>query len=672
MSANRTLPLKPAEQQALQNALTGAAERIHAGDLDAAAKLLQASQLALKNPVGMNILGDIRLRQGNPREALRAFESAVKLAPAFPEAHCNRGVALQELGRLDEALAAEDKALRHRPGFATAHYNRGNILRDLGRLDEAIAAYDRAVKAKPALAEARLNRGMALIEKNRLLEALADFRQAVSVKPDLVAALIGQATVHRKLGQKKEALAAIEAALKIEPDDPELSILKSRLLVSMARYQPALEIIDRLLATAADNPIAHTARASVLCRLKRFDEALAATDRAIAIAPKDPEAHAARAVTLSELGRVEEQLDALKIAEELGAANADFHHARATALADFGDLAEAAAAFEQAIALDPDSPVVHHHYGMLLLLAGDFERGWRELEWRLKDVDYKDIDRKAVAPDWRGESLDGKKILVKHEQGHGDNIQFARFLPALTALNAKVTLTVAASLNAIFHRAFPEIDVTNAIGMRRGFDYQVALMSLPQALATGAETLSQSVPYLCADEALVAKWRQRLGGDGLKVGIAWQGNPKYGRDRFRSIPLARYQPLAAVPGVRLISVQAINGLDQLDRLPPGMTVESFGAEVGFNPDGIDEVAAIMANLDLVVSSDTVTIHLAGALGRPAWVALRDRPDWRWRDAGDATPWYPTVRLFRQPRHGDWESVFSAIAEALREEIRRKG
>jgi hypothetical protein len=220
-------------------------------------------------------------------------------------------------------------------------------------------------------------------------------------------------------------------------------------------------------------------------------------------------------------------------------------------------------------------------------------------------------------------------------------------------------------LQAVARRALPGVDIADSVGLRSGFDYQISLMSLPHVLKTTAETLPGEVPYLAAEPAYVAKWRERLGADGFKVGIVWQGNPDYPRDRYRSIALRHFAPLASVPGIRLISLQAFNGLDQLDALPEGMTVETLGEEIG-RPEGFDNLAGVMANLDLIVTSDTSAAHFAGALGRPVWVALRCRPDWRWMERRDDSPWYPTMRLFRQKTHGDWDGVFAEIAAELGE------
>ncbi len=243
MSPNRLKLKGAADQQALRKALDDAIAHIAADRLDEAVRVLEANRQALKTPVGFNILGDVRLRQGNPREALKAFDAAVKLAPSFPEAHANRGVALQEMGRLDEALAAEERALGHRPDYATAHFNRGNILKQMQRFDEAIAAYDKALKDRPGLVEARLNRGAALMETNRTAEALADFQEARKLAPDLIGAYLGQAKALGALGRKPEALAILESALAVAPDDPDVRDLKHDLT------NEALTVADMRLAS---------------------------------------------------------------------------------------------------------------------------------------------------------------------------------------------------------------------------------------------------------------------------------------------------------------------------------------------------------------------------------------------------------------------------------------
>lgn len=667
MKTNFLLPNKGLSQKATaaQKPLMAAIAAIGAGHYDQAIGLLKSERgAALKTPVGQNVLGDAFLKQGDPAEALKAFDAAIRLTPGMPEAHCNRGVALQELGRLDDALAAEDRSLALRPEYAMAHYNRGNVLKAMERLEDAVAAYDRSLRLKPDFADAHLNRGLALLGLDRALEALASFDRALALRPRNVAAQVGRAGCFRELHQHIQALAAIDAALALEPDNLDTATMRCGILIAMEQFEDALSGADALIVRHTDASTAHIARANALQKLKRFDESLAAADEAVRRAPQAHAGHTARGIALVELGRLEEGLAALNAARDFGAADASFHEWRGVALAGYGDIEEALTELNLAVEIDPENPTGRYNRAMARLASGDLAGGFADAEWRLKlpENRSKTVD---VAPLWRGEELQGKKLLITTEQGHGDTIQFVRYLPLVEETGAEITFLAQGALRRLLEANFPDVDVIDDLGFRSGFDHQISVMSLAHIFGTSLATIPQNVPYLRADPARVAKWKMRL-GDGFKVGIAWQGNPKYGRDRDRSIRLAEFAPLAAVKGARFISLQAYGGIGQLATPPPGMTIETLGEEIVNNPDGFREVAAVMENLDLLVMSDTGPAHLAGALGRPIWVALMEKPDWRWMRAGDVSPWYPTMRLFRQRRAGDWPQVFSDIAAALRE------
>ena len=655
-----------AAESALTSALSAAVAHIQAGRLDQAAAVLQASGgAALKIPVGRNIMGDIRLKQGRPRDALREFDAAIGMVRTFPEAHSNRGVALQELGRLDDALAAEDRALALRPNYSTAHFNRGNILRDLGRADEAIAAYGLALRAQPAYPEALVNRGMILLGQRKGVDALNDFRRALALRPGYVAAYVGAAGAHNRLKQVPEALAEIDKALAIDPGSRDALMAKAGILREGTRAEEALAIADAVLASNPADATAHILRSYMLAKLKRFDDALVAADAAVAIAPKDAEAHLARAMALAKLGRLDEVWQTLDLAERLGASGAVLHRTRSVVLSDLGRLEEALVAYDRTIAEDPDDVSSRYYRSFVLLALGDYEEGWAEHEWRLKRPEFPRPELLKVAPPWKGDDVNGKKVLLYSEQGAGDTIQFVRYARLVAARGARVSIVVHESLRRLFAANFLDMDISNEIGMRTGFDYQAPLMSLAHILATSTEeAIPRDVPYLVADPERVAKWGARLGREGFKVGISWKGNSEYPADSTRSIPLSHFAPLARVPGVRLISVQALYGLDQLQNLPSGMAVETLGEELVNNPDGFREMAAVMANLDLMIVSDSAPAHLAGALGRPVWVALSRQPDWRWLIDRADSPWYPTMRLFRQTTAGDWAGVFEAIGAEL--------
>ncbi len=645
-------------------AFADAVAMVGAGRYAEALATLSAAGL-LKTANGQAVAGDIYIKQGKPGEALKAFDTAVRLAPTEASPYANRGVALLELGRLDEALAAFDRALRMRPEYAGAHFNRGNVLKAMGRPADAVTAYTRAARAQPDFAEVHLQRGLALTELKRWPEALQDFSRALRFQPAWAAAHVGRGVVHREMGQFDEAFAAVESALAIDGKDRDAMRLRADLFYESERYADAVSAADALLVLDPADTGALAERARSLLKLVRPQEALAAVERIVELAPDKHEAYVIKAAILGEMGRYEESLATIEEARQRGAPEGEYRRVRAIANATLGDPADALADFEVALAANPGALPTYANRAFLRLVTGDWPGGWDDNEWRLKQPAHQHNLYLKQAPKWLGEDLSGKRLLLYAEQGLGDTLQFVRYVPRLQAMGATITLIVPEPLVALFAANFPTADVAAAIGTRTGFAYQASLMSLPAILRDTLETVPHDVPYLVADDERVAKWRARVGGRGFRVGIIWQGGKTYLRDAARSMPLRQFAPLAAVPGVQLISVQAQVGLEQLDDLPAGMAVERFGAEIENNPDGFREMAALMANLDLLVMSDTGPTHLAGALGRPVWVALPRHPDWRWMRGRQDSPWYPTMRLFRQETAGDWDGVFARIADALR-------
>ncbi len=440
-----------------------------------------------------------------------------------------------------------------------------------------------------------------------------------------------------------------------------------------ARLDEASAVLQSAGGIALKNHMGRTLMGNVRLRQGRLEEALSEYDAAIAMFPGFADAHIMRGQALCDLCHYEEAERALDLAERLGAKTTQLLRGRAAIWPGMGRLAEALSAVDAVLAQDPEDAEAHYGRCLVLLRMGRFGEGWAEYEWRLKQPEFARPDLIDLAPFWRGEDVADKKVLLYSEQGAGDAIQIVRYAPLVAARGARVSMVVHQSLRRLFADSFPEMDVSDDVGERTGFDYQVPLMSLPHVLKTNTEAaIPRDVPYLAADPERVAKWTARLGRDGFKVGIGWQGNAKFSGDRFRSIPLRAFAPLAAVPGVRLISLQALWGLDQLASLPEGMTVETLGEELVNNPDGFREMAAIMANLDLMIVSDSAPAHLAGALGLPVWVALTRYADWRWFAGRSDSPWYPTMRLFRQKTVGDWAGLFGDIAAKLAGEIAARG
>ncbi|HLY06405.1 MAG TPA: tetratricopeptide repeat-containing glycosyltransferase family protein, partial [Rhizomicrobium sp.] len=400
--------------------------------------------------------------------------------------------------------------------------------------------------------------------------------------------------------------------------------------------------------------------------LKRWDEAVHSYDRAVAIRADFAEAWSNRSNALRNLGRAGEALESSKRAMALRSDLANVHTTRGNALKDLKRIPEAIESYDRAIKIDPESVDAHWNKSLSVLLSGDLAEGWRLYEWRKRAFDAANI-HPGIQCVWSGrESLDKRTLLIwADEQGLGDTIQFCRYAALARQRCERVILAVQDRLVALLCSIGENIEVVKISSAVRDADFQIALLSMPLAFQTTLHNIPARVPYLAAEGARVALWRARLGDDGFKVGICWRASPARNADTDKSLPLRSFARIAAVPGVRLISLQKHDGLAELQNLPADMRVETL--EDGFD-DGDDaflDTAAVMENLDLVIAPDTAVAHLAGALARPTWVALKFMADWRWFLDRSDSPWYPTMKLFRQERPGDWSEVFAAIESGLR-------
>jgi hypothetical protein len=340
---------------------------------------------------------------------------------------------------------------------------------------------------------------------------------------------------------------------------------------------------------------------------------------------------------------------------------AEAHNNIGQLMGEQGDYSAAIARYDCAMQIDPAMASVRHNRAITLLLLGRLAEGWPEYEWRWRLPDA--MPNPWPQPAWDGAPLAGRTILLHCEQGLGDTLQFIRYARMVKARGGTVLVACPPRLVPIL-RSCPGIDRFLVEGqLPPHFDVQAALLSLPGIFRTEMATIPAEVPYLSAPAELVERWRHRLAGETrLKVGLQWQGNPKYRGDRWRSIPLKQFAPLAGITGVRWFSLQQGFGSQQLSDAP--MAIEDLGSTLDEGDAAFCETAAVIKNLDLVISSDTALVHLAGALAVPAWLALPFSPDWRWLLEREDNPWYSTLRLFRQQQPGQWPHVFERMAEAL--------
>ncbi|MGD0461136.1 MAG: tetratricopeptide repeat protein [Tepidisphaeraceae bacterium] len=612
-------------------------------------------------------LGEFHRRLGRLDAAIASLRRAIELQPGLTEAWNNLGNAMKDKGMLDDALAAYNKAVALQPNFAMAHNNIGIALRLKGDLDQSIAAFDRAIELAPTFADAHGNRGNALRDKGRLDDAIAEYQRAIRLQPDSAAphANLGNALADRR--QYDAAIAAYRRALQLKADYPEALANLASALRETKRFEEASAAARAAIQLKPDYAEAYDNLGSILFDQERCDEAVDSFRKALELKPSSAVSYNNLALALGEIGQMDEAIRACRTAVRLQGDYAGGWNSLGNLLARQGEYEEAAAAFRRAIQLEPDYALAHWNLSFIPLLFGDFETGWTEHEWR-KRTNVESRPREFAQPEWDGGELNGRTILIHAEQGFGDTIQFVRYVPAVAARGGRVVLRCPAELAALMRHSLAIAEVVSGDDLPN-FSCHCPLLSLPAVFKTRLETVATDVPYLKSPPESAARWRGLLeGGAGatragaIRVGLVWAGNPRRKLDRQRSLRLEQLLPLATVPGIQFYSLQKGQAAQQAPNPPGNMELIDLTAKLS----DFAETAGLIENLNLVISVDTAVAHLAGAMGKPVWVLLGRVPAWRWMLDRTDSPWYPTMRLFRQPVMDDWNTPIAQLAKALRE------
>jgi tetratricopeptide (TPR) repeat protein len=644
---------------------------------DPAAAVEQINRALKRNPhdVGaLNNRGNALLALRRFDEALASYDRALALRPAYADALCNRGAALHALKRYDEALVACDRTIALQPDYAEAHSNRGNTLRQLQRYTDAVDACDRALALAPGFADAHCNRGSALHALERFDEALASFDRALALRPAYHDALCSRSAALHALKRYDEALVACDRTIALQPGYAEAHCNRGNTLRELRRYDEAVEACDRALALAPDYAEAHCNRGNALHVLQRFDEALASFDRALALRPGYADALCNRGAALHALRRYDEALAACDRSIALQPDHAQAHSNRGVTLQDLMRCDEALPSYDRALALRPDFAGARNNAALCRLLTGDFERGWQDNEWRWQTEQLANERRNFPRPLWLGsDKLKGRTILVHAEQGFGDTLQFCRYIPLVASRGARVVLEVQRPLRDLMRTLAGAAQVISRGESLPAFDLHCPMLSLPLALQTRLDTIPARTPYLAALESKVRAWRDRFGAhEKPRVGLVWAGNPRkeladcYRVDALRSMEFAKLAPLLEVSDCEFYSLQ--KGDDAVTQLRESILRQHV---VDWTDDLHDfsDTAALIENLDLVITVDTAVAHLAGALNKPIWLLNRYNTCWRWLRDREDSPWYPTARLFRQDASRRWDGVVVRVCEALRDRAR---
>jgi tetratricopeptide (TPR) repeat protein len=542
--------------------------------------------------------------------------------PFNPGAALQEAVTLHRQGQLRNAEKIYARVLKAAPDNFDALNLLGGVKLQQGYPGEAERLFRAAAKANPGAPQAWSHLGQALHAQKRATEALECLDKARMLAPDDVNILNQHANVLLSLGQPGDALAEFKAVLGRMPQHVEARINCGLAQAAFGSPELALAEFDTALALAPGHPVAQYNRGVALIELGRYAEAVAANDGVLAAAPEHANAWLNRGKALAQLARFD----------------------------------DAVTSYAKAIALRKDFADAHFNQALALLTLGDYRRGFADYEWRRRRTGMAP-QKSRGKPLWRGDyPLARKTILLHAEQGLGDTLQFARYVPLLAAQGAKIVLEVQAELKPLLSR------LGGATVIGRGeepppFDVHCPVGSLPLALKTQLTSVPVQIPYLSADETLLAKWSARLGDLAHpRIALVWSGNASHDNDRNRSIAFAKLAPLFSKITASFVSLQ--RDVRSEDAAP--LAAENRVTHVGRELEDFSDTAAALALCDLIITVDTAVAHLAGAMGRPVWVLVPFAPDWRWMLQGETTPWYPTARLFRQTSLGEWDSVIARV------------
>lgn len=604
------------------------------GRNDIAVELIRRAIAEDKRPAAFHSnLGTAYQALGKLEEAATSYECALAINPELAEAQMNLGAVLEAQGKMELAEARFRRALILRPNLAEAHVNLGNILQAQGKLEEAAASHERAMALKPEFAEAFFSHANTLQAQGKMDEAVAGYQRALVLKP-------GMAEIHGNLGNAQLALkmlddaeACYEQALTLKPDYAEAWYNRGNLRQAQEKLADAAACYERAIQLKPQLPEAHYNLGNTLHTLDRLDEAAASFERALALRSEYAEAHYNLGCVFEDLGRLDEAL----------------------------------ARMARALELKPNYPQARFGQALAQLRSGKLSTGWRNYESRWHSIDHDTPWRAYPQPPWRGEKLASGRLLLWGEQGIGDEIQFTGLIPDAIRSGNRIVMDCDARLRPLFARSFPEIEVVSGCGpaesQEAGIAAHLPAGSLPGFFRMSEDAFSATTsPYLKADPAVRERFHADY-SDGRKlIGLAWYTkNHKSGRKR--SIDLKYFAPLFGLPGIRWISLQYGDFDSLAQQADAALAPLLIDRSVDQFAD-IDRFAAQVAAMDQVITIDNSTAHVAGALGIPVWLLVPLAADWRWMEKRIDSPWYPTLRIFRQPKIGDWEAVIESVRSEL--------
>lgn len=625
-----------------------------------------------ENAEVLHLFGITSYHLGAFERAVEYMKKAIEMDDQNADYLYDLGNVYQDMSNPDEALNAYQRALDIEPEHPDAHNNIGMVLHDLGRLEEAISHYQKALELTPQSHIIHNNIALAYDENNENEKAIAHFGRAIQIDPNYADAHLNIGNIFMKEENPDTAYAYYFKSVQLNPNLVEAYFAMAQILLMKSRFAEAIPLLSRLLMTYPDSAEIHKYLGSALNAVWQLDEAVPHLERALELMPEFAEAHATLGDTLTKLGRLDEALEHAEKALLINPEMVEALNALGNIYIEKGQVSEALDAFRGALSLDPDNAESHLMLGLAELYLGNFSQGWKEYESRLIPGDAQ--ERGLPQPLWDGSSLQGKKILVYPEQRVGDEIMFSSCLPEVIGLAEHCIVECDERLVPLYQRSFPDATIIKRIS-DNGYppdlppaDFCIPVGSLPRFLRTDISGFPGQKSYLLPDNDKLGEWKARYAGigDGLKVGISWCGGGRPDEVRKRSTSLESWDNILSVSGVCFVNLQYGDSSEDLKRMETESGLKIHDWKEADPLKDLDGFAAKIAALDLVISVDNPTVHMAGALGVPAWVLLPSVCDWRWMQDYEDTPWYESVRLFRQEKAGEWEGVLGVIGQRLAE------
>ena len=584
-----------------------------------------------------------------------AQKTVARESPAIQGLLAN-AVREHQAGRLEQAKQLYLQVLAIDVRQANSLYGLGLIAHRAGNLDVAASMMRRAIAVDATDPAYHASLGAVFLDQRKPDEAKPHLERALALQPDSAEAHTNMGILLAREGKPEEARVCYQRALVLNPDSIEALCNLGNLLCAGGKHEEAKACYERAIALRPDLAEAHNNLGVVFRELGFFGEAQACHERALAIKADYVDAHNNLGIVFRDQGKMDESIASHERALALKPDYSEAYNNLGNTRRSQGNLVEARKCHEQALALNPDNVEARWNLSLVELLTGDFAAGWRDYEIRTR---RKNAPRRFPEPLWRGEPLNGARILLHAEQGLGDTLQFLRYVPMVQGAGGEVILDVQPSLLRLVAELPGIVTVVATGDPLPPFEWHCPLMSLPAAFQTSIDSIPAQIPYLHVPaEAKKSADSLAWPDEGLRVGLVWSGNPLFPEDRLRSIPLCGFAPMLALHGVRFFSLQMGPVASQLDQV--GEPITDLQAAIADMAD----TTALIEKLDLVITVDTAVAHLAGALGKPTWVLLPFAPDWRWLMEREDSPWYPTMRLFRQSGFGEWAPVLERVRGRL--------